>query len=45
VDRYKARLMAKGYTLTYDIDYFKMFSLVVRMNSIRILSSIPFNLS
>jgi len=26
VDQYKVRLMAKGYTQTYDIDYFEMFS-------------------
>jgi len=45
VDRYKARLVAKGYTQTCDIDYFEMFSPVVRMNSIRILFSIVVNLS
>ena len=45
VDRYKARLVAKSYTQTYDIDYFEMFSLVARMNSIRILLSIDVNLS
>ena len=45
VDRYKARLMTKGYTQTYDIDYFETFSPVVRMNCIRILFSITVNLS
>ena len=45
VDRYKARLMAKGYTQTYGIDYFETFSPVARMNSIRILFSIVVNLS
>jgi len=45
VDRYKARLVAKSYTQTYDIDYFETFSPVARMNSIRILFSIAVNLS
>ena len=45
VDRYKVRLMAKGYTQTYGIDYFEIFSPVARMNSIRILFSIVVNLS
>ena len=35
----------KGYTQTYDIDYFETFSPVVRMNSIRILFSVAVNLS
>jgi len=45
VDIYKARLVAKGCTQTYDIDYFEIFSPVVKMNSIRILFSIAVNLS
>jgi len=45
VDRYKATLVAKGYTQTYVIDYFETFSPVARMNSIRILFSIAVNLS
>jgi len=45
VDRYKARLVSKGYTQTSDIDYFEVFLPVARMNSIRILFSIVVNLS
>ena len=45
MDRYKARLVAKCYTQTYGIDYFKTFSPFVRMNSIRIQFSIVVNLS
>ena len=44
MDRYKVRLVAKGYTQTYGIDYFETFSPVARMNSIRILFSIVVNL-
>jgi len=45
VYRYKVRLEAKGYTQTYDIDYFETFSPIARMNSIGILFSITVNLS
>jgi len=44
VDRYKANLVAKGYTQTYGIDYFETFLPVARMNSIKILFSIALNL-
>jgi len=37
MDHYKARLVAKSYIQTYVIDYFKTFSPVTRMNSIRII--------
>ena len=45
VDRYKTRVVAKGYTQTYGVDYLETFSLVARLNSIRILFSIVINLS
>jgi len=45
VDRYKARFVAKGYTQTYDVDYFETFSPVARLDSIRILFSCIVNLS
>ena len=45
MDRYKTRLVAKGYTQTYSINYFETFSLIARMNSISILFSVFVNLS
>jgi hypothetical protein len=34
VERYKAKLVAKGFTQTYGIDYEETFSLVANMNLI-----------
>ena len=39
LERYKARLVTKEYTQTYDIDYQETFALVAKMNTIRILHS------
>ena len=44
IERYKARLMAKGFTQTYGIDFQKTFALVAKMNSIRVLLSLAINL-
>jgi Reverse transcriptase (RNA-dependent DNA polymerase) len=43
IERYKTRLTAKGYTQTCGIDYHEIFTLVVKMNTVRILLSIAVN--
>lgn len=40
IDRYKARLVARGFTQTEGVDYNDIFAPVVRMDSIRLLFSI-----
>lgn len=43
VDRYKARLVAMGYTQIFGIDYQETFAQVAKMNSIRVLISLTVN--
>ncbi|KAL0313654.1 UNVERIFIED_CONTAM: Retrovirus-related Pol polyprotein from transposon RE1 [Sesamum calycinum] len=45
LERYKAHLVAKGFTQTYGVDYFETFSPVARLNSIHILFSLADNLN
>jgi Reverse transcriptase (RNA-dependent DNA polymerase) len=43
IERYKARLVAKWYTQTYEIDYHEIFAPEAKMNTVRILLSITVN--
>ena len=40
IERYKARLMTKGYTQEYGLDYIKTFSLVIKPITIRTVISV-----
>ena len=40
IDKYKARLVIKGYRQTKGLAYFDMYSLVMRINSIRMVLAI-----
>ena len=40
IERYKACLIAKGFTQEYEIDYEETFTLVARISSIRTLLAV-----
>ena len=45
IARYKARLVARGFSQAYGLDYHETFSLVARLSSIRVLFSIALDQS
>lgn len=45
IGKYKTRVVAKGYTLTYQIDSQETFALMAKINTIKFILSLAINLN
>ena len=45
IQRFKVRLVVKGYTQTHEINYLETFAPVAKINTMRVLLSLTANLS
>lgn len=43
VDKYKARLVVKGYAQRYGVDYTEVYALVARMDTVRLIIALAAN--